>query len=98
MRKTVLAAMGMAFGLCLVSAHAQQLQMTGAAPAATRAGVPTRGLTMDQVEQQYGAPGERLAAVGRPPIARWVYPSFVVYFEGNRVIHAVAASGGPPAQ
>jgi hypothetical protein len=37
-----------------------------------------------------------VAAVGQPPIARWVYPSFVVYFERNLVIHAVATQ--PAAQ
>ena len=27
--------------------------------------------------------------VGEPPISQWHYQDFVVYFEGNRVIHAV---------
>ena len=43
--------------------------------------MPPRGLTMAQVEQRFGAPAERFAAVGQPPITRWVYPAFVVYFE-----------------
>ena len=29
------------------------------------------------------------AAVGEPPISRWVYADFVVFFEYDRVIHAV---------
>jgi hypothetical protein len=28
--------------------------------------------------------------VGQPPITRWVFPTFVVYFEYQHVIHAVA--------
>jgi hypothetical protein len=45
---------------------------------------------MSQVERQYGAPAERFGAVGQPPITRWVYPSMVVYFEYDHVVHAVA--------
>jgi hypothetical protein len=98
MRKTAMAAIGLAFGLGLAAAHADELQMTGPSGTPGRAGVPTRGVTMAQVEQQYGAPAERIAAVGQPPISRWVYPSFVVYFERNLVIHAVAASPEAPAK
>jgi len=92
MRKTVHTAIAMAcVGMTLATAQAQDLQMTGS-QAASRVGVPSRGLTMAQVEQRYGAPADRLAAVGQPPITRWVYPSFVVFFEGNIVIHAVASA------
>jgi len=35
-------------------------------------------------------PAERHEAVGQPPITRWDYPTFSVYFENDRVIHAVA--------
>ena len=53
-------------------------------------------MSMTEVEARYGAPKERFAAVGQPPITRWVYPSFVVYFEYSHVVHAVAiqASAG----
>jgi hypothetical protein len=96
MRKTVHSVIAMAcVGMALATAQAQDLQMTGA-QAANRAGVPPRGLTMAQVEQRYGAPASRLAAVGQPPITRWVYPSFVVFFEGNIVIHAVASNAAQP--
>jgi hypothetical protein len=30
------------------------------------------------------------SAVEQPPITRWDYPAFSVYFEHDRVIHAVA--------
>lgn len=51
---------------------------------------PARGMTMERVEATFGAPTERRSAVGDPPITRWDYPSFIVYFEHEHVIHAVA--------
>jgi hypothetical protein len=50
---------------------------------------PKGGLTKAQVEQRYGEPTKMVAAVGDPPISRWEYPTFTVYFEYDRVIHAV---------
>jgi hypothetical protein len=52
-------------------------------------GLPHRGSSMSAVEAQFGAPGQKFDAVGKPPISRWVYPAFTVYFEKDRVIHAV---------
>ena len=56
---------------------------------------PKPGMSMTAVESSYGAPAERHRAVGganaqQPPITRWDYPAFSVYFEHDRVIHAVA--------
>ena len=51
---------------------------------------PTRGMRMSAVEARYGAPQDRHAAVGQPPITRWDYPGFAVFFENDRVIHWVA--------
>ena len=53
---------------------------------------PTRGMTMDQVATKFGAPVTKVPAVGKPPISRWEYPGFVVYFEADRVIHSVVAN------
>lgn len=94
MRNNVLAAFGLACGLVLAPAYAQNLQMADAPSAQTRPGTPMRGLNKAQVEQKFGAPTERVAAVGRPPISSWVYPSFIVYFEYDLVLHAVVT---PPA-
>jgi hypothetical protein len=98
MRKTVLAAIGVALGLGVSAAVAQDVQTTTSVPAAqAQYGIPGRGLTMGEVERRFGAPSSRLAAIGQPPITRWVYPSFVVYFENNLVIHAVATSAAARA-
>lgn len=51
---------------------------------------PKAGMSMQRVESTYGAPQQRHPAVGDPPITRWDYPDFSVYFEHERVIHAVA--------
>ena len=49
---------------------------------------PSRGMSMASVEARYGAPTGRVAAIGDPPITRWEYPTFIVYFEYDHVIHA----------
>ncbi len=50
---------------------------------------PDRGLNRSQVEQRYGQPGTRKAPVGDPPIIRWIYDGYTVYFENDYVIHSV---------
>jgi len=59
------------------------------------AAMPTRGMTMAQVEARFGAPSEKLDPRGGqkrqwPTINRWTYPAFTVYFEKNHVVDAVA--------
>ena len=51
--------------------------------------MPKRGYHMSMVESRFGAPQQKMAAVGDPPIIRWVYPAYTVYFEGEYVIHPV---------
>jgi hypothetical protein len=63
---------------------------------------PKRGLTMSEVEKHFGAPVTRHPTVGgngarQPPITRWDYNGFSVFFEGDRVIHAVATGEAAPA-
>ncbi|MGA9025621.1 MAG: hypothetical protein WB440_06150 [Steroidobacteraceae bacterium] len=78
--------------------------LAGAAPAATVAvdggiavkesgiATPVAGMTMDEVTAKFGQPAEKIPAVGKPPISRWSYPGFIVYFEYNHVIHSVVAN------
>ena len=51
--------------------------------------VPGRGMSMTKVLEQFGEPKERIPAVGEPPITRWVYDDFIVYFESEYVIDSV---------
>jgi hypothetical protein len=53
---------------------------------------PSRGMTMNEVSTKFGTPTNKVPAVGRPPISRWEYPGFVVYFENDHVIHSVVAN------
>ena len=50
---------------------------------------PTSGTSEKQVLGDFGAPQLRSSPVGDPPITRWEYSQFVVYFEYDRVIHSV---------
>jgi len=50
---------------------------------------PTRGMTMTDVEQQFGQAQQQFDAVGEPAITRWVYSEFSVFVEDNVVIHSV---------
>jgi hypothetical protein len=52
--------------------------------------LPSRGMTMSAVEAKFGAPVAKRDAVGSPQITRWEYAGFIVVFEGDRVLHAVA--------
>jgi hypothetical protein len=65
---------------------------TGIAVKQSDVAAPTRGMSMDQVASKFGAPVAKVPAVGRPPISRWEYPGFVVYFEREHVIHSVIAN------
>lgn len=51
--------------------------------------LPQHGMKMDEVERHYGSPVSREPAVGNPPITRWNYPGFSVFFEHRTVLHAV---------
>lgn len=56
---------------------------------------PSKGMSMGDVEKRFGAPAQKHAAVGgtgvkQPPITRWDYTGFSVFFERNLVIHSVA--------
>jgi len=56
--------------------------------------LPSRGMSMAQVERTYGAPTRKLSPRGgdtskHPQINRWEYSSFIVYFEHEHVIHSV---------
>ena len=81
------------------AASAQQLEIVGDTLLVERVqaepgNLPSRGLTMAQVEARFGAPAQRLDPRGGqkrdwPTIHRWVYPGYTVYFERTRVIDVV---------
>ena len=103
--KFVLAtASAVAAGLMLVPAHADTLDVQQPVKKHHRhashyrawegSNMPTRGMSMGQVEHRFGAPAEKLPAAGgdtrrHPTINRWRYSGYTVYFERNHVIHSV---------
>jgi hypothetical protein len=62
---------------------------------------PAKGMTKAAVVERYGQPSLKHKAVGgaskrQPPITRWDYPAFSVFFEYDHVVDAVIP-GAPPA-
>ena len=62
--------------------------------------LPKRGSSMAQVEARFRAPRQKYAAVGggsprTPPITRWQYETFSVYFENSHVVNAVLTKASP---
>lgn len=77
-----------------LSAHADVIEMPPPAATAAPVQLPAKGIRMATVQKQYGAPLRKHAAVGgdtrkHPPITRWDYAGFSVFFERGRVIDAV---------
>ncbi len=75
-------------GFFVDGAHADTL-LIKRTDQAHSAAVPKRGASMSQVSAQYGAPSTKHGAIGKPPITRWDYPAFSVYFEYSHVIDTV---------
>jgi hypothetical protein len=50
---------------------------------------PQRHQTSQSVIEQFGEPAAKHPATGTPPISRWDYEYFGVYFESGHVIHTV---------
>ncbi|WP_260291689.1 hypothetical protein [Sedimenticola hydrogenitrophicus] len=61
------------------------------APANSSEGLvrPRPGQTMEAVRVRFGEPEQELPWVGEPPITRWIYGDFTVYFENEYVINTV---------
>ena len=96
-------------GLATLAVFASSLAVAGDAQGDTLliervqekpANLPSRGMSMAQVEARYGAPADRLEPRGGqkqtwPTIHRWAYPAFTVYFERSKVIDVVVNKTGP---
>ena len=93
--KRVLIALACALSVAAVQADTLLIERSKRAEAAA---LPRRGSLMTQVEAQFGAPTEKRDPVGEPPITRWIYPAFTVYFEHDHVVHAVLNKSSPNEQ
>jgi hypothetical protein len=67
------------------------LKTIEAAPPNSSSGVlrPNRGASMSTVRAQFGEPDKMMDAIGEPPITRWTYPTYTVYFEYQHVVDVV---------
>ena len=98
--RNLMAAAALAAGLSFVAgiAAAETVAVdNGIAVKESDVPTPTRGMTMDQVAGKFGTPASKVPAVGQPPISRWEYPGFVVYFEAEHVIHSVVSDASAPS-
>ncbi len=81
----------------LTAPFAALVLATLAVPAAARPiRLPLHFMTMANVRALWGPPAHVLPPVGRPPITRWVYPRFIVYFERRLVLRAVVTRPWTP--
>ena len=58
-----------------------------------RMDLPANGMSKDVVQARFGEPADKLAAVGDPPITRWNYNNWSVYFEYDLVLFTVLHKG-----
>lgn len=86
---------------CTASAAAEALQMPVNKETSAAQPLPARGETMQAVIEQFGPPQRKHAPAGgdtprHPPITRWDYPGFAVFFEQAHVVDAVVPGRPPP--
>ena len=79
------------FGAALLApaSHAESLTIPGHVETGYKQEMPKRGANMDAVLAEFGQPDQIFGPVGEPPITEWVYGSFRVYFEYQRVLHTI---------
>jgi hypothetical protein len=96
MRQTAFVALAASFiALPALPSHADNTPLAVRANQPITAPHPSRGMTMAQVQQQFGAPQSKMDPRGGqkrdwPTINRWVYPQYTVYFQRDRVLDVVA--------
>lgn len=89
--------LGLLFLLSAAASHADTLVIpVGSQGIDSAIERPQQGQTQSAVEAKFGAPAQRTPAVGQPPITRWDYPQFTVYFESDRVIRSVLKTSAKP--
>lgn len=79
------------FALLLSSTwlNAEVIRIGQQSPDVDRSQLPQRGMSMTKVSSQYGEPAQKSEAVGQPPITKWTYDQYTVYFEYQHVVQAV---------
>ncbi len=99
MQKTFLLLATLALS-AVTSLHAETLTVPETATASS-AGLPVRGSGQGAVLKAFGEPAMRHAPVGggsaqQPPITRWDYSGFSVFFENSHVVDVVVKDAPAP--
>lgn len=55
--------------------------------------LPENGQSKANIESKFGTPAQKHQAVGDPPISRWDYGDYSVYFEFDLVLFSVLHPG-----
>jgi len=99
LNKTFLACLiaGLSF---TASADVLLIDVINKEPSNSEAGIlrPVNGQSMAKVKTLYGNADKTYPAIGTPPITRWNYAEFNVYFEHQLVIHSVLKQPKKPHQ
>ena len=94
MTRTVLALMIAAAAFFVPAPAAQaDVLLIEEVRAAENMQLPVNGMHKDDVRSKYGAPAQTHAPVGDPPITRWDYGHWSVYFEHDLVLFTVLKKG-----
>lgn len=95
MKPTTQRSAAVLFGLCLclmsmgTLAEVIRIPVGSQNPDAAAVERPALGMLKARVLSDFGEPTQRHAPVGNPPIERWDYEQFSVYFEYDHVVHSV---------
>lgn len=89
------AALGLSLGFGAHTAAAETVMRPDINHAKPGSSYYVHGLSMHQIAKRFGQPAKKLHPIPargtkhQPPITRWIYPEFTVYFEHGRAIHLV---------
>ncbi len=92
--------LGLALALATALPAGADVLLVDTLPAAASTPTPKSGVTMSQVREQFGSPQTEHPVVSvsggpsQPPITRWDYAGFSVFFEHDRVVHSVVHRAG----
>ena len=91
MSKITLLPLFLFFMASIAQADVLLLEGISKEPANNKDGVlrPTQGMSAQKVKETWGIPKSVTEPIGNPPIQRWEYEKFFVFFEKEHVINSV---------
>lgn len=95
MKNSFLVTLVMVMPMTLATAASADVLLVEEVRQVEKMNLPKNGLSKSDVESRFGEPVQRHSAVGDPPITRWDYDTYSVYFEYDLVLFSVLRSGQP---